>query len=118
MDPEKEVASPEEAIAGARDIIAENISDDADYRSHIRKLTRQKGRLVSKAKDEEAESVYEMYYDFEEPVTKLAGHRILAINRGEKENSHREDRGAPGGHPPVSGEEDHTQGQPLHLPGA
>ena len=85
VDPEKEVASPEEAIAGARDIIAENISDDADYRSHIRKLTRQKGRLVSKAKDEEAESVYEMYYDFEEPVTKLAGHRILAINRGEKE---------------------------------
>ena len=93
VDPEKEVASPEEAIAGARDIIAENISDDADYRSHIRKLTRQKGRLVSKAKDEEAESVYEMYYDFEEPVTKLAGHRILAINRGEKEKiPHREDR--------------------------
>ena len=85
VDPEKEVASPEEAIAGARDIIAENIADDADYRSHIRNLTRQKGRLVSKAKDEEAESVYEMYYDFEEPVTKLAGHRILAINRGEKE---------------------------------
>ncbi len=85
VDPEKEVASPEDAIAGARDIIAENISDDADYRSYIRNLTRQKGRLVSKAKDEESESVYEMYYDFEESVTKLAGHRILAINRGEKE---------------------------------
>ena len=85
VDPEKEVASPEDAIAGARDIIAENISDDADYRSHIRKLTRQKGRLVSRAKNEEAESVYEMYYDFEEPVTKLAGHRVLALNRGEKE---------------------------------
>ena len=85
VDPEKEVASPEDAIAGARDIIAENISDDADYRSHIRKLTRQKGKLVSRAKNEEAESVYEMYYDFEEPLTKLAGHRILAVNRGEKE---------------------------------
>ena len=85
VDPEKEVASPEDAIAGARDIIAENISDDADYRSYIRKLTRQKGRMVSRAKNEEAESVYEMYYDFEEPVTKLAGHRVLALNRGEKE---------------------------------
>ncbi len=85
VDPEKEVASPEDAIAGARDIIAENISDDADYRSYIRKLTRQKGRMVSRAKNEEAESVYEMYYDFEEPLTKLAGHRILAVNRGEKE---------------------------------
>ena len=84
-DPEKEVASPEDAIAGARGIIAENISDDADYRSYIRKLTRQKGRMVSRAKNEEAESVYEMYYDFEEPVTKLAGHRVLALNRGEKE---------------------------------
>lgn len=85
VDPGKDVQTPEDAIAGARDIIAESISDDADYRSHIRKLTRQKGKMVSKAKDEEAESVYEMYYDFEEPVTKLAGHRILAVNRGEKE---------------------------------
>ena len=67
------------------DIIAENISDTAEYRSYIRKAAMLKGRLVSNAKDEEAESVYEMYYDFEEPVAKLAGHRVLALNRGEKE---------------------------------
>lgn len=82
---EKEVNSAEEALAGAMDIIAENISDEADYRSWIRKQTMQKGKLISAAKDEEAESVYEMYYEFEEPVSKLAGHRILALNRGEKE---------------------------------
>lgn len=85
MDAEKEVNSAEEAIAGAKDIIAESISDEADYRSYIRKITTQKGRVISVAKDEKAESVYEMYYDFEEPVNKLAGHRILALNRGEKE---------------------------------
>lgn len=85
VDPQKEVHSAEEAIVGARDIIAEGISDDADYRSYIRKITMQKGRVVSAAKDEKAESVYEMYYEFEEPVQKLAGHRILALNRGEKE---------------------------------
>lgn len=85
VDPEKEVKTAEEALAGAQDILAENISDNADYRSYIRKLTKQKGKLISKARDEEAESVYEMYYDFEEPVKKLAGHRILAVNRGEKE---------------------------------
>ena len=85
VDPQKEVHSAEEAIAGARDIIAEGISDDADYRSYIRKITMQKGRVVSAAKDEKAESVYEMYYEFEEPIQKLAGHRILALNRGEKE---------------------------------
>ena len=82
---EKEVASAEEALAGAMDIIAESISDEADYRSWIRKQTMQQGKVVSVAKDAEAESVYEMYYEFEEPVSKLAGHRILALNRGEKE---------------------------------
>lgn len=85
VDPQKEVHSAEEAIAGARDIIAEGISDEADYRSYIRKITMQKGHVVSAAKDEKAESVYEMYYEFEEPIQKLAGHRILALNRGEKE---------------------------------
>ena len=82
---EKEVASVEEAIAGAKDIIAEHISDEADYRIRIRNLTTQKGTISSVAKDEKAQSVYEMYYDFEEPVKKLAGHRVLALNRGEKE---------------------------------
>lgn len=82
---EKEVTSAEEALAGAMDIIAESISDEADYRSWIRKQTMQKGKVISTAKDEEAESVYEMYYEFEEPISKLAGHRILALNRGEKE---------------------------------
>lgn len=82
---EKGVASPEDAIAGAKDIIAESISDEADYRSWIRKITMKKGKLISTAKDLEAESVYEMYYEFEEPLSRLAGHRILALNRGEKE---------------------------------
>ena len=79
------VNSEKEAIDGAKDIIAEAISDEADYRSWIRKHTVQKGKLISSAKDPQAESVYEMYYEFEEPITKLAGHRILALNRGEKE---------------------------------
>ena len=82
---EKEVASVAEAIAGAKDIIAEHISDEADYRIHIRDLTAKKGTISSVAKDPEAQSVYEMYYDFEEPVKKLVGHRVLALNRGEKE---------------------------------
>ena len=82
---EKEVKTPEEAVAGARDIIAEMISDEADYRIHIRDLTVNQGRMVSVAKDPEAESVYEMYYEFDEPIAKLAGHRILALNRGEAE---------------------------------
>lgn len=82
---EKGVEAVEDAIAGARDILAEAVSDEADYRSWIRKLTAQKGKLVSAAKNPEEESVYEMYYDFEESVPKLAGHRILALNRGEKE---------------------------------
>lgn len=85
VDAEKGVVTAEEAIAGASDIIAESISDEADYRTHIRELTVKKGRMTSTAKDPEAESVYEMYYDFDEPVAKLAGHRILAVNRGEKE---------------------------------
>lgn len=85
INPEKEVNTAAEAIAGARDIIAESISDEADYRIYIRKITVQKGKVISSAKDENAESVYEMYYNFEEPVVKLAGHRILALNRGEKE---------------------------------
>ena len=79
------VKSAADAIAGAKDIIAESISDNADYRSWIRKTTMKKGKVTSAAKDPEAESVYEMYYEFEEPVSKLAGHRILALNRGEKE---------------------------------
>ena len=85
VDPEKEVATLEEALAGAQDILAEFISDNADYRKHIRELTMKKGSLVSAAKDPEAESVYEMYYDYNEPLAKAAGHRTLAINRGEKE---------------------------------
>lgn len=85
VDLEKEVATPEEALAGAQDILAEFISDNADYRKHIRELTMKKGSLVSVAKDPEAESVYEMYYDYNEPLARAAGHRTLAINRGEKE---------------------------------
>lgn len=85
VDVEKGAGTVKEAVDGAKDIIAERISDEADYRIWIRKLTFQKGRIVSAAKDEKAESVYEMYYDFEEPVGRLAGHRVLALNRGEKE---------------------------------
>lgn len=85
IDKEKEVNSIEEAIAGAKDIIAEHISDEADYRIHIRELTMKEGTLTSTAKDKEAESVYEMYYEFAESIAKLAGHRILALNRGENE---------------------------------
>ncbi|WP_379699395.1 Tex family protein [Mediterraneibacter gnavus] len=85
LSEEKGVTSVEDAISGAKDIIAEAISDEADYRSWIRKITMKKGKLISTAKDPKAESVYEMYYEFEEPLSKLAGHRILALNRGEKE---------------------------------
>ena len=85
IDKEKEVNSIEEAIAGAKDIIAEHISDEADYRIRIRELTMKEGMLTSTAKDKEAESVYEMYYEFAESIAKLAGHRILALNRGENE---------------------------------
>lgn len=82
---EKGVTSIDEAITGALDIIAENISDEAEYRTYIRDITVKEGKLVIAAKDAEAKSVYEMYYDFEEPIAKAAGYRILAINRGEKE---------------------------------
>ena len=85
LSEEKEVATVEEAIAGAKDIIAEHISDEANYRMKIRDLTVKEGKISSVAKDKKAESVYEMYYEFEEAISKLAGHRILALNRGEKE---------------------------------
>ena len=85
VDEDKEVLTAEDAIMGAKDIIAEQISDEADYRTRIRELTMKKGRLISTAKDKEAESVYEMYYEFDEALSKVAGHRVLAINRGEKE---------------------------------
>lgn len=84
-DEAKAVKTVEEAIQGAKDIIAEMISDEADYRIYIRNITIDEGKLVSTAKDEKAQSVYEMYYNYEEPVKKAAGHRILAINRGENE---------------------------------
>lgn len=82
---EKGVADAQEAIAGARDILAERISETAEYRTYIRKAASEEGILESSARDGNAESVYEMYYSFTEPVKKLAGHRILALNRGEKE---------------------------------
>ncbi len=81
----KQVATAQEALQGAMDILAERISDEAAYRSEIRKLTAEAGSIVSEAKDDKAESVYEMYYHFEEKLTKLAGHRVLAVNRGEAE---------------------------------
>ena len=82
---EKGVLTAEDAIAGAGDILAEAISDEADYRTYIRKATFDEGQLLSEAKDEKAQTVYEMYYHYEEPVKKAAGHRILALNRGEAE---------------------------------
>ena len=85
INEEKEVATAEDALAGAKDIVAELIAEEADYRIRIRELTTKKGILHSTAKDAAAKSVYEMYYDFTEPVAKLAGHRVLALNRGEAE---------------------------------
>ena len=82
---EKEVKNVKEALAGAKDIVAESISDEADYRIRIREMTAKKGTLVSAAKKPEESTVYDMYYEYEEPVSKVAGHRVLAINRGEKE---------------------------------
>lgn len=82
---EKEVKTAGEALQGAKDIIAESISDEADYRIYIRNITVEEGKLISTAKDEKTESVYEMYYNYEEPIKKVAGHRTLALNRGEKE---------------------------------
>ena len=85
LSEEKEVTTVEDAIQGAMDIIAESISDEADYRTYIRDITMKEGMITSQAKDEETESVYEMYYAFEERIQKIAGHRVLALNRGEKE---------------------------------
>ena len=85
LSEEKGVLTTADAIAGAGDILAEAISDEADYRSYIRKATLDEGQLLSEAKDEKAQTVYEMYYHYEEPVKKAAGHRILALNRGEAE---------------------------------
>ena len=85
LNEEKEVLTVQDAINGAKDIIAESISDEAAYRTRIREMTEKEGVLTAEAKDEKAESVYEMYYHFQEPVSKLAGHRVLALNRGEKE---------------------------------
>lgn len=85
LSEEKEVKTVEEAIAGAMDIIAEDISDEAQYRIYIRDVTVREGKITSTAKNEKQESVFEMYYNFEEGIEKLAGHRILAINRGENE---------------------------------
>ena len=82
---ENGVETVKDAIDGARDIIAEQISDEADYRMYIRKLTMEEGVITSTAKDEKEQSVYEMYYEFQEQVSKIAGHRVLALNRGEKE---------------------------------
>ncbi|HAB60781.1 MAG TPA: RNA-binding transcriptional accessory protein [Lachnospiraceae bacterium] len=85
LSEEKEVHTVEDAIAGAMDIIAESISDEADYRIYIRRATMQEGTITSVAKDVKVESVYEMYYNFEETIAKIAGHRVLALNRGESE---------------------------------
>ena len=85
VDAEKGVEDENEAIRGAMDIIAEDISDNADYRTYIREATMENGILVGRAKDEKAQSVYEMYYDYDEPVKKVLGHRVLALNRGEAE---------------------------------
>ncbi len=82
---EKEVKDTKEALQGAKDIIAEMISDEADYRMYVRNITMEEGVLTSTAKDEKAQSVYEMYYTYEEPLKKVAGHRVLALNRGENE---------------------------------
>lgn len=86
LNPEKDVNTVEEAVTGAMDIIAEGISDEADYRKYIRDITMKKGKIISAAKNPETESVYEMYYAFEEGLAKLAGHRILALNRERQRN--------------------------------
>ena len=85
VDPEKEVNTAEEALQGAKDILAEAVADEADYRTAIRKTTMDQGLLVSKAKDPEEKTVYENYYDFDSPLKKISGYQVLAINRGEKE---------------------------------
>ncbi|MBB6730833.1 Tex family protein [Cohnella zeiphila] len=86
VDAEKGVASPEEALQGAMDIVAEGLADDANARKQVRRFTWEHGVLQSKAKNAEAESVYEMYYQYSEPIKRLPPHRVLAINRGERED--------------------------------
>lgn len=85
LNEEREVDTVQAALAGAMDIIAESVSDEADYRMHIRNVTAKKGTILSTAKDPKAQSVYESYYEYEEPIAKIVGHRVLALNRGEKE---------------------------------
>lgn len=85
LSEEKEVLTVADALSGAKDILAESVADEADYRIRIREMTAREGMLVSEAKDEETQSVYEMYYSYAEPISKAAGHRVLALNRGEKE---------------------------------
>lgn len=85
IDPEKGVATAEEALAGARDIIAEMVADDADHRKYIRQQTFKRGIIQSKAKENQEKTVFDMYSDYEEGLSRIVGHRILAINRGEKE---------------------------------
>ena len=87
LSEEKGVSTVQEAIDGAKDILAERVSDNAEYRTYIRNATMREGTLQSAAKDEKAQTVYEMYYQFEEPLKKAAGHRVLALNRGEKEKA-------------------------------
>ena len=95
INEEKDVKTADDAIAGACDIIAESISDEATYRTWIRENTVKKGRITSNAKEEGTESVYEMYYEFDEAIAKLPGHRVLALNRGEKEKILKVDIEAP-----------------------
>jgi uncharacterized protein len=85
IDEEKEVLTEEDALSGAMDIIAEIVSDNAEYRAKIKKIAYERGILVSEAVDKEEKTVYDMYYDYKEPIKSIANHRVLAINRGEKE---------------------------------
>ena len=85
LDPEKEVNTVEDALQGASDIIAENLSDDASIRKALRELVMRRGNLSCKAEDPEQDTVYKLYYDFSQPISRLLDHQILAINRGEKE---------------------------------
>lgn len=87
VDEEKGVADVKSALQGAQDILAEEISDSANFRGYIRNLTFRKGLIVTKAKDEKAETVFDMYYDYSEKLSAIPGHRILAINRGENEKA-------------------------------
>ncbi len=96
IDPEKGVNSVEEALQGASDIIAEDLSDDADIRKGLRELSNRKGIFACKAADAEQDSVYRLYYDFNQPMQRILDHQILAINRGEKEGILKPDVALPG----------------------